>query len=168
MRHNVFFQSVKASQYWSHFFFFNKGINQMNSHQKDCWNVKVVSLVVCAWKTSFVLYNCCRNCLLFQGLMFPLKNNWLPSSVLEWKDNENALFYLQTMLMRKSWKRSSKVILSLWSFSFSCWEELSSAFPDLSHLFKVCYQISYYPIVTFPHKFKQTMWCFLSRNHTDQ
>lgn len=32
-------------------------------------------------------------------------------SVFQRKGNKNALFYFQTMLMRKSWKRSSKVTL---------------------------------------------------------
>lgn len=32
-------------------------------------------------------------------------------SVLQRKGNKNVLFYFQTMLMRKSWKRSSKVTL---------------------------------------------------------
>lgn len=44
-------------------------------------------------------------------------------SVLQRKGNKNALFYFQTMLMRKSWKRSSKVTVtfSMWSSSWWPW-----------------------------------------------
>lgn len=81
------------------------------------------------------------------------------------------LFHLQTMLMRKSWKRSSKVMLSMWSFSFSHWEELSAAFPGSLIPLQTTPQISS-PFTFFffsPWTLSQSCDAFsVNRNHSDQ
>lgn len=59
-----------------------------------CWSVHVAASIV-------VVVKCELPCLRLLASF----------SVLQRKGNKNALFYFQTMLMRKSWKRSSKVTL---------------------------------------------------------